>query len=184
MIIAGLDEVGRGAVAGPVMAGCVILPDGIQVPDYITDSKALSALQREVAATWIRTYCHWAVGAASHTYIDAHGILAGTRLAMLRALRMIQKRGIHIDALYIDGRDNFTFPLPATFFIRGDALHACIAAASIVAKVERDTFMAQFDTRNRYGFATNKGYGTKKQQSGIQQYGLHRLHRRTFVSHW
>lgn len=181
-MIAGIDEAGRGALAGPVVAGACILPEGITLPSFIRDSKQLSAEKREEAFAWIEVHCQFGCGRADATFIDHHGILSATEKAMQEAVEALAKirRPTY---LLVDGRDKFWFDYPHTAIINGDALEPCIAAASIVAKVTRDRMMVDFASLHpHYGFAMHKGYGTPEHITAIRSAGCCPLHRRTFLS--
>lgn len=179
-MIVGLDEVGRGAFAGPVTAACVHIPVGAVVPKGLTDSKKLTTKQREQYAEWIHSECIVGLASVSNTYIDTRGIIKATLRAMRRSLTVVQQQLLVTHAL-VDGRDKFSFSVPHTSIIKGDELEDCIAAASIVAKVHRDAYMATVDKKNTYSFATNKGYGTKNHIIALKKYGLTPLHRTTFI---
>lgn len=179
-MIVGIDEVGRGALAGPVMAGCVYIPPTLTIPSLLQDSKKLTANQRNIMYDWIVKNCTYGLGAASNTFIDAYGILPATQRAMRQALTNV-RLVLPITFALVDGRDTFSFAVPHSSIIRGDELHACISAASILAKVTRDTYMQTKDSRNRYAFTTNKGYGTAAHYNSLKRFGLSRLHRSTFI---
>lgn len=176
-IIAGVDEAGRGCLAGPVVAGAVIL---LQKPPkgLLADSKTLPKKQREKALEWIHEYCHSAYGESSAKEIDDHGIKKATHMAMQRA---IEKLSIKPDFLRIDGRDHFEFCIESEEHIRGDSLFQEISAASIVAKVMRDTKMESLEKQYpHFGFARHKGYGTKFHMEAIANNGPCNFHRMTF----
>jgi ribonuclease HII len=177
--VAGIDEVGRGCLAGPVVAGAVILPRD-WMPDGLRDSKLLDAPSRERLAAEIRRGAiAWAVGAVSPELIDRLNILRATVLAsMLAAVRL----SVRPDALLLDGG----LPLPALAVpqrsvIDADRLCASVAAASVVAKVARDRFMISMDERYPgYGFASHKGYTCQEHREAILALGASPLHRRSF----
>ena len=181
--IAGLDEAGRGCLAGPVVAAAVILPDAvIDAPDMldgVADSKMLSPAQRADLFERITSLAvAWAVGATPAHIIDSHGILPATRLAMQVALLRLPRPAdaLLIDAVTLDG-----WLLPHRALIKGDARCLSIAAASIIAKVTRDRLMDALDTRwPQYGFASHKVYGTVQHQQALRRYGPTPHHRRTF----
>ena len=178
---AGIDEAGRGALAGPVVAACCVLPTNAVVPNYITDSKKLTSLQREKAFEWITTYCLFGVGASTARYIDTHGIKKATHIAMKKAVKELSNK-VSLTDLLVDGNDQFTFTLPSTSIIRGDQLHSCISAASIIAKVTRDSMLVQkHKALPVYGFNKHKGYGTTFHREAILRYGISSYHRQTFV---
>ena len=177
--IAGVDEVGRGALAGPVVAAAVILPEGFD-HEELADSKTLSPEKRQALYEIItREALAWAVGEASHEEIDAMGILQASLLAMARA---VTRLSLTPELLLVDGR--FTLPGwggPQKAVVDGDALCASIAAASIVAKVHRDRLMESLcPAYPSYGFSRHKGYGTREHLEALRIYGPCPIHRRTF----
>lgn len=182
--IAGLDEAGRGAWAGPVVAGAVILPlerfDLAHVLHGVNDSKQLSPIQRETLVPRILGIAiAGGVGHATNQEIDALGIVPATRLAMMRALA-----GLHVepDMLLIDSLELPQNPLPCTALIKGDQKSLSIAAASILAKVARDQFMDELDINYpNYGFRLHKGYGTALHQHTLRTFGPCDVHRMTFA---
>ena len=178
--IAGVDEVGRGSLAGPVVAAAVIVEPGRMVPG-VDDSKSLNLKQREEVADAIRrTHRAWAVAAVSPEEIDRVNILEATRRAMRQALAELDPAPdlALIDAVRLSG---FAFPcLPV---IRGDQISYAVACASIVAKVARDRMMLELDrTYPYYGFASNKGYGAQVHRQALVDYGPCTEHRLTFRS--
>ena len=181
-VIAGIDEAGRGALAGPVVAGAVVLPADMSQEhiDLIDDSKKLSTGQRERAFDVIRTYASaYGVGVVPNDRIDELGIVPSTKLAMRDAIRAIRWR---IDFLLIDAVTNIGIATPSKSIIRGDSKSLSIAAASIVAKVTRDRIMTD-DLESQYsgyGFAQHKGYGTAAHMEALQKFGPCPIHRRTF----
>ncbi|WOI56404.1 ribonuclease HII [Palleronia sp. LCG004] len=177
-IVAGLDEVGRGPWAGPVVAACVVLDPGL-VPDGLDDSKKLSAARREGLFERLRN-CAWiGIGEASVAEIDDMNILQASFLAMRRALDDLP---IVPDHLLVDGRQiPAGLPCPSEAVIKGDALSLSIAAASIVAKVTRDRLMVTLAQQHpHYGWETNMGYGTARHQLGLKSHGVTPHHRRSF----
>jgi ribonuclease HII len=177
-VVAGVDEVGRGALFGPVMAGAVVLGQGFD-PGGIDDSKRLSARRREAEAARIQATAHaWCVGSAAVDEIEREGIQRATRLAMLRAIEGLTPRA---DLLLVDG---YAVPLlPATQwpFVKGDTRSVSIAAAAIVAKVARDALMRELDaTYPGYGIGRNMGYGSLEHRQALAVLGLTPLHRRSF----
>ncbi len=180
-VIAGIDEAGRGALAGPVVAAACILPDLPVIPTFIRDSKQLPPESREKAFHWITEHCLFGIGSSDAACIDASGILAATESAMQQAIAELAVRR-QPTYLLVDGRDHFWFDYPHSSLIRGDQREHCIAAASIIAKVTRDRLMVQFDGEfPGYGFALHKGYGTAEHFTAITKLGCSRIHRRTFV---
>jgi ribonuclease HII len=182
-VIAGVDEVGRGSWAGPVVAAAVVLPHAVlEQPELLAgvdDSKALTALQRERLAERIIALADgWAIGATPAHVIDTHGILPATRLAMQVALLRLPHPA---DALLIDAVAIAGWPCPQRSLIKGDARCLSIAAASIVAKVARDRLMAELGGHApAYGFAQHKGYGTAVHAQALRKYGPSEQHRRSF----
>ncbi len=179
--VAGIDEVGRGCLAGPVVAAAVILPDG-WMPQGLRDSKLLKPDDRERLATEIRTgSVAWAVVAVEPAVIDRINILQATLLAAAAAASRLQ---IRPDALLLDGslvlQDH---TIEQRVVIDGDRLCASIAAASVVAKVARDRLMVELDAQYPgYGFASNKGYAAPEHRAALATLGLTPVHRRTFAS--
>jgi ribonuclease HII len=182
-LVAGVDEAGRGAWAGPVAAAAVILPENaarIKSLRGVRDSKLLSPRQRADLFPLIREAAlAVGVGLASHAEIDALGILPATRLAMRRAVEQLVPAP---NALLIDAVRLPDVPLPQQIMFHADALCFSVAAVSIVAKVTRDTLMAEWDARYPgYGLAQHKGYGTRKHQEALAQLGPSAIHRMTFA---
>ncbi|HEX3051922.1 MAG TPA: ribonuclease HII [Aggregatilineaceae bacterium] len=182
--IAGLDEAGRGAWAGPVAAGAVILPldrfDLLHTLRGVNDSKQLSPAEREnLLPRIMQTALAVGFGYASHTEIDQLGIVPATRLAMRRAVEALT---VQPDALLTDAMSLPELHLPCVPLIRGDQKSLSIAAASIVAKVIRDQVMDQLDERYpQYGFLIHKGYGTDLHHKALKTYGPTEIHRATFA---
>jgi ribonuclease HII len=180
-LVAGIDEVGRGSLFGPVVAGAVILD-----PEYrirgLRDSKLLPEARREQLAERIRQHCvAWAVAAVDVGRIDQINIYHASRLAMVEAVSRLSVRPDHllIDAMNID------FECAQTAIIHGDALSASIAAASILAKVERDAMIRAWDpVYPVYGLASNKGYATPKHMLGLREHGPSPMHRQSFAPVW
>ena len=178
-IEAGCDEVGRGCLAGPVVAAAVILPSDYRNP-WIQDSKKLSKQTREELIQEIKgAALGWAIAEASVAEIDRINILQASFLAMERAIQQLPKAPEH---LLIDGnRWKSTLPYPYTCVIKGDGKFASIAAASILAKVYRDDLMEQLaQDFPHYGWEKNAGYPTKKHREGIQSHGSCSWHRKSF----
>jgi ribonuclease HII len=179
-VIVGLDEAGRGALAGPVVAGACVLIETLQSMPLIQDSKQLTSEQREEAYEWAIQHCTWGVGTADAAYIDEHGILAATEKAMQEALAIVEA-SLTPTYLLIDGRDKFWFNYPHSSVIRGDESEPCISAASILAKVTRDRLMIAYAEDHPYGFDEHKGYGTDEHFAALEEYGHSPLHRKTFL---
>lgn len=177
--VCGIDEAGRGPLAGPVMAAAVVLPPDFSLPG-LNDSKQLTARRREAlyAALMDDDRVQKCVAEASVEEIDRLNILRATHLAMRRATEGLP---VMADFALIDGLAVSGFPLPQRNIVRGDALCLSIAAASILAKVTRDRRMQELDALfPHYGFARNAGYGTKEHLLAIQNYGITPHHRRSF----
>jgi ribonuclease HII len=176
--IAGIDEAGRGALAGPVAAAAVILPTGVTI-ENVDDSKRLTREQREALFPEIlQVAIGVGVGYVDARAIDRVNIRQGTLLAMRAA---IQALPCLPDFLLVDGRDQAPASQPQWQFVRGDQTVGSIAAASIVAKVSRDRFMASLDGQYPgYGLAQHKGYGTAAHLRALQQLGPSPIHRLTF----
>ena len=177
--VAGVDEVGCGPLAGPVVAGAVILEPG-RVRAWwseLRDSKMLLAEARERLAAEIRDDCAWGVGSVSHEIIDAIGLTAARKLAMRQAVEALPRRP---DMLLIDAVSLPEYRHRA--IIHGDALVASIAAASIVAKVARDAVMAEYHpVYPAYGFDRNAGYATPEHKRALDEHGPCAIHRRLFA---
>lgn len=176
--IAGIDEAGRGPLAGPVIAAAVILPATFDLPG-LTDSKKLSAHKREelfpLICAQARTF---AIGLSSAETIDRINILQGTLLAMKLAVERLK---IPADYLLVDGISKIPLGTPQLTIKQGDSRSLSIAAASVLAKVVRDRLMCSFARQYpQYGFAENKGYGTAAHLAAIARYGPSPLHRKTF----
>lgn len=177
--IVGVDEVGRGPLAGPVVACAILLPDDCRDIDGVGDSKALSAKERERLAECIRAIAVCiGVGAASVAEIDRVNIYQATAIAMRRAIACIP--GPH-DLLLVDGSPFAALGLPHRAVVKGDATCLSIACASIIAKVTRDRLLRALDRRYpRYGWATNAGYGTPGHLAALSEHGATPHHRRSF----
>lgn len=191
--IAGIDEVGRGPLAGPVYAACVILPEDFDVTG-INDSKKLSAKKREELSYIIKERAvAWGIGIADNNEIDELNILEATKTAMKRAIAavrdMLSEKGLLTAGSEAHARDMLLIDavkldagMPSESIIKGDEKCLCIAAASIVAKVARDSFMTEMDrVYPGYDFAGNKGYGTAKHYEGLRTLGKTPIHRKTFL---
>lgn len=176
--ITGIDEAGRGPLAGPVVAAAVILPKGIQLPG-LTDSKKLTADRREAFFEKIRLRAlAVGIGMADNAEIDSINILQATFLAMKRAIAGL---GIKPDYLLIDGPYKLPVDISQEGIVHGDALSLSIAAASVIAKVHRDHLMCEYHAQfPQYGFDCHKGYPTAQHYEAIRRYGPCRLHRVSF----
>lgn len=180
LTVVGVDEVGRGAFAGPVTVGAVMLdPDVVLVG--VRDSKTLSARRRsQFTAAIQRDAACWAIGDASAAEIDAVGLTGALQRAAKRALAQLEGR---YDAILLDGRHDFIrAAAPTTLVVKGDQVSESIAAASIVAKTHRDTLMTAYHADYpEYGFAQHKGYGSQAHRDALEQHGVCPLHRRSFA---
>ena len=178
--VCGLDEVGRGSFAGPVVVGAVIFPQDIVLPEGIADSKLLKPRQREKLAERIKEQARaWSVAETSVTAINKVGIGKATQMAFRKAIKLFSKSPdfILIDAFYVSHL-NRKRQKPVK---DGDKICASISAASIIAKVYRDKLMKKLHRKYpEYGFAKHKGYGTKRHQEAIKKFGLTRIHRKSF----
>jgi len=179
LVVAGIDEVGRGALAGPVTAGAVILHIDTRI-DGLNDSKLLSPVARERVAASVRsTALAWSVAHVGPKEIDSIGIGPATRLAWARALEGL---GIAVDHVLIDGNDARGLTVPSTPIVRGDSSVGSIAAASVIAKVARDSLMVAFaDEYPGYGFDLNKGYGAAEHMERLLRVGPSAIHRLSFA---
>lgn len=179
-LIAGIDEVGRGPLAGPVCAAAVILPIGIKI-EGINDSKKLSEKKRDILYDIISEKAlSWSVAYVEPEIIDEINIRQATHRAMEAAVNSLS---VKPDFLLIDGNDKIPFEIPYEYIIKGDAKSQSIAAASIMAKVTRDRYMIEMaNTYPDYGFDKHKGYGTKQHMEAIREAGLCPLHRRSFIT--
>ena len=177
-VIAGIDEVGRGALAGPVVAAAVVLPDGLRIKG-VDDSKKLSPSMRERLCEVIMDQAlAVGIGMGSPELVDRINILQATRHAMLEAVSQLS---IQPDYLLIDGISTIDSPLPQKTIKKGDSLSLSIAAASIIAKVYRDRLMCDQDALHPgYGFAGHKGYGSSAHMEAISKLGPAAIHRMTF----
>jgi ribonuclease HII len=177
-VVAGVDEVGRGALCGPVVAAAVVLGEGFDC-EGLDDSKRLTARQRERLAARIRERARGVgLGAAEPAEIDELNILRATLTAMRRAVIALPLRPdvVLVDALSVPGVD-----VPQRAIVKGDALSVSIAAASIVAKVSRDALMMELDARHPgYGLSDNMGYGSREHRDALRRMGPSPIHRRSF----
>ncbi len=178
-IVCGIDEAGRGPLAGPVCAAAVILPRDLEI-EGLNDSKKLSDKRRRVLFDEITAQAvTYGIAFATEQEIDEINILQATFLAMRRALAQLS---IQPSIALIDGNRETDFGLPVRTIVKGDSLSANIAAASILAKVTRDDFMLeQAKLYPEYGFDIHKGYGTKAHYEALRKYGPCPIHRRTFL---
>ncbi len=177
--VCGIDEAGRGPLAGPVCAAAVILPPDCDIPG-LNDSKKLSEKKREALFPVIQEKAlAFGIGWATAEEIDRVNILQATFLAMARAVEALPTPA---DYALVDGNRMPPLPIPGETIVKGDATSASIAAASILAKVSRDRLLRRLDEEHpEYGFAKHKGYGTKAHYEAIRKYGLLPEHRRSFL---
>ena len=178
-LIAGVDEVGRGALAGPVVAAAVILDPERPLPDGLDDSKKLTALQRErIADEILQTAVAFAVGQVEPEEIDRINILEASRLAMIEALKQLDPCA---DYLLIDAVQLKETELPQKAIIHGDSISASIAAASVIAKTYRDALMRSFhEVYPQYNFVKHVGYSTREHLENLRTHGPCRIHRKSF----
>jgi len=177
--VAGVDEVGRGPLAGPVVAACVYFPHAAKIPSGITDSKALKASVRARLCLEINAVAHVGIGMADVDEIDSINILQASLLAMHRA---VEAMGQSVDHILVDGNRLPKWPWPATALVKGDTRSLSIAAASIIAKEHRDALMRRLDAQwPHYGWARNMGYGTAEHVAGLARVGVCEQHRKSFA---
>lgn len=182
LCIAGVDEVGRGPVSGPVVAGAVRIPheyvDVLLSSNKIKDSKKLSAIRREEAYDRIIKVCDYGVGIINNDIIDEINILEATKLAMMQAINDLD----YCDYLLVDGNVKLNLPIEQQQIIKGDNLSISIAAGSIIAKVTRDRIMKELhEIFPIYGWDRNKGYPTAEHREAIKKYGITEFHRLSFA---
>lgn len=176
-LIAGVDEVGRGPLAGPVVAAAVILPKACKIPGLNDSKKIPKSKHKEIYETVLQNAIAIGIGIKDNHVIDQVNIYEATKLAMMEAIDQLDPQPQHllIDAMKLD------LPISQTSIIKGDANSLSIAAASIVAKVTRDQMMEEFDKEYPgYDFAKNAGYGTANHLAGLDQLGVTPIHRRSF----
>lgn len=177
--ICGVDEAGRGPLAGPVCAAAVILPPHLEIPGLNDSKKLTDKRRRELYPVILEKAVAYGIGFADHKEIDDVNILQATYLAMERAMAQMS---IRPDIALIDGNRAKDFGLPVQTVVHGDSLSANIAAASILAKVTRDDAMLELAERYpQYGFEVHKGYGTKAHYEALAQHGPCLIHRMTFL---
>lgn len=183
-VVAGMDEVGRGAIAGPVTIGIVAVNSGVaEMPVGLRDSKLMTPKRREAMVSTVQQWSFaWATGSATAQEIDAFGIMSGLGLAASRALQAL---GIQPDVIILDGNTSFLLeeeggPRVVTR-VKADQDVACVAAASVIAKVERDALMTELHEQfPHYGWSSNKGYGAKVHTDAIATHGLCDFHRKSW----
>lgn len=178
-IICGVDEAGRGPLAGPVCAAAVILPPELEIPGLNDSKKLTDKKRRELFPIIKESALAYGIAFADHEEIDRINILQATYLAMERAISQLSQKP---DLALIDGNRAKDFGLPVKTVIHGDSLSASIAAASILAKVTRDDYMEQMAMEYpQYGFEVHKAYGTKAHYEALRQYGPCPIHRMSFL---
>ena len=178
-LVCGVDEAGRGPLAGPVCAAAVILPPELVIPGLNDSKKLTDKKRRELYDVITAEAVSYGIAFASEKEIDEINILQATFLAMARAM---EKLTPHPELALIDGNRARDFGLPVRTIVKGDSLSASIAAASILAKVTRDRLMEQYDEAYpQYGFAVHKGYGTKRHYEALREFGPSPIHRMTFL---
>ena len=178
-LIAGVDEVGRGPLAGPVVAAAVILREDKSFTNELADSKSLSVKKREELNILIKEKAlSWKIAFVSSKKIDQINILQASLLTMKKAVEGLEKKP---DKVLIDGIHKLNISVPCIAVVRGDTKHKSIMAASIIAKVARDEFMKKLDKKfPQYGFINNKGYPTKFHMNALELYGPCEQHRASF----
>ena len=176
----GIDEVGRGCIAGPVVAAAIMIPKHVLAKIAVADSKKLSAIKREqLAAELLASATSWGIGVIGVKIIDDINILQATMHAMQTA---VQSCWLKPDYAWVDGRDVPKLTIPAKAIIGGDSQVPLISAAGIIAKVYRDSLMQVYAKQfPHYGFAKHKGYGTKLHLEMLQQHGVCSIHRKSFA---
>ncbi len=185
--VIGVDEVGRGCFAGPVVAAAVILP--LNKPHrLLKDSKIMTPEEREKAFAWIAKHCHYGIGIVHHRAIDEHNIWHATLIAMKKAVMHLLEVSSHqpsiilTDAMPLNLTNTHIHEIPVYYFIKGESRSSSIAAASIVAKVYRDAMMKLYDQAiPGYGWSNNKGYGTIHHKRAIKEQYHSFMHRMTFL---
>ena len=178
-MICGVDEAGRGPLAGPVCAAAVILPKGLELPGLNDSKKLTDKKRRELFPVIKEQAIAYGIGLASHEEIDEINILQATYLAMERAIAQLEGKA---DYALIDGNRAKDFGLPVRTVVKGDSLSASIAAASVLAKVTRDDIMLELAKEYpEYGFDVHKGYGTKAHYDALRTHGHSPIHRITFL---
>lgn len=182
MYVCGIDEAGRGPIAGPVCASAVVLPKDFPF-EILADSKKLSLKKRVAAALIIKEQAiAWSIAWASRAEIDRDNILQATLHTMRRAFDKIVRQGVSIDLVLVDGNQVPDLPVASQALVKGDDTVFEIMAASILAKTARDEVMELLDTRYpQWGFAAHKGYPTKSHREACREHGLSPIHRRSFT---
>ena len=182
--VCGIDEAGRGPLAGPVSAGAVVIDSKTEVIPFVRDSKMMTQKQREEAYDLIKSsVVAWGVGLVEASEIDRVGIGSAVSMAMLLAVKQVEKMlGTEVEYLIVDGKnvlDVSNYPIQKV--TKGDSYHYSISCASVLAKVERDRVMYEYaKVYPEYGFESHVGYGTKKHMEAISKYGILEIHRKSF----
>ncbi|WCR57824.1 ribonuclease HII [Wolbachia endosymbiont of Ctenocephalides felis wCfeJ] len=178
-VIAGVDEVGRGPLAGPVMSAAVVFTDRNMIIEGINDSKKLTAKSRQILYEKITSVAKFGIGIASVEEINSYNILQATKLSMQRALMNL---GLELDYVLVDGNQPPKVKWQVKPIVNGDSLSVSIAAASIIAKVTRDQLMQELHNQHpEYNWHKNKGYGTKEHREAISLYGVTEHHRKSMA---
>lgn len=178
-MICGVDEAGRGPLAGPVCAAAVILPANIEIPGLNDSKKLTDKRRRELVPVIKELAIAYGIAFADHTEVDSVNILQATFLAMERAISQLS---VKPELALIDGNREKDFKIPVKTVIRGDSLSANIAAASVLAKVTRDDYMLEMAMKYpQYDFDIHKGYGTKAHYAALEEHGPCPIHRMTFL---
>jgi ribonuclease HII len=180
-VVVGVDEVGRGCLAGPVVTAAVVIPHELPWVGEIKDSKKLTHKKRVELAKLITDTCHWAITDASVRYIEDTNILKATLWSMGESVTALSKK-VKPDLVLVDGNQRIPdLEFPQETIKNGDNLYKCIGAASIIAKVYRDNYMTGMHNHfPQYNWAKNKGYGTEEHRQAIMEYGITKEHRKTF----
>jgi ribonuclease HII len=186
-LVCGIDEVGRGCLAGPLVTAAVIIPANKHMP-LLKDSKILSPEEREKAARWITKHCWYGIGIVHNRLIDERNIWQATLVAMKRALVQLLATSPHmpqtilVDAMPLNLLDTVYRDIPVYYFPKGETFSTSIAAASIIAKVKRDAIMNSLDpVFPAYSFAQHKGYGTKLHRDALQEQSYSIIHRLSYL---
>ena len=185
-VVCGVDEVGKGSWAGPLVVCVAVLDSGVAVDDLVArDSKSLSEKKREAIFDVVAAQCvGWALGAASNTECDALGMNDAQKVATKRAFESLAQRGVRPNSAIVDGRWDFVSPLAEHVLMRvkAESVSASVAAASVLAKVSRDRLMRELATQHsHWSFETNKGYPCPKHRAGLLEHGVSALHRTSWA---
>jgi ribonuclease HII len=185
-VVCGVDEVGKGSWAGPLVVCVAVLDSGVAVDDLVArDSKSLSEKKREAIFDVVAAQCvGWALGAASNTECDALGMNDAQKVATKRAFESLAQRGVRPTSAIVDGRWDFVSPLAEHVLMRvkAESVSASVAAASVLAKVSRDRLMRELAAQHsHWSFETNKGYPCPKHRAGLLEHGVSALHRTSWA---